>query len=188
MRIKKSIIYTRTGDKGATSLVGGTRVPKSHVRLDVYGTVDELSSYIGWLKCEIKDEEHMEFLSYLQHKMFTIGSYFATETEKMDPKPPSVIHQSDIEKIEKEIDRIDHQLPKIKQFILPGGNEASSRAHICRTIARKVERYAYRLDEQFPVDENVLVFINRLSDYLFVLARFESVSTNEEIFWEQGKF
>lgn len=188
MRIKKSIIYTKTGDKGATSLVGGTRVHKSHVRLDVYGTVDELSSYIGWLKCEVKDDDNQEFLSYLQHKMFTIGSYFATETEKMDPKPPSVIHQSDIEKIEKEIDRIDHQLPKIKQFILPGGNETSSRAHICRTIARKVERYAYKLDEQFPVDEGVLVFINRLSDYLFVLARFESVSTNDEIFWEQGKF
>lgn len=188
MRIKKSIIYTKTGDKGTTSLVGGTRVHKSHLRLDVYGTVDELSSYIGWLKCEIKDEDNQEFLSYLQHKMFTIGSYFATETEKMDPKPPSVIHQSDIEKIEKEIDRIDHQLPKIKQFILPGGNEPSSRAHICRTIARKVERYAYRLDELIPVDESVLVFINRLSDYLFVLARFESVCTNDEIFWEQGKF
>ena len=188
MRIKKSIIYTKTGDKGATSLVGGTRVSKAHVRLDVYGTVDELNSYLGWLMCEIKEEDNKQFLLYIQHKMFTIGSYFATETEKMDPKPPSVIYLSDIEKIEKEIDRIDHQLPKIKQFILPGGNESSSRAHICRTIARKVERYAYRLDVDFPVDENVLVFINRLSDYLFVLARFESVKANEEIFWEQGKF
>lgn len=186
--MKKSIIYTKTGDKGATSLVGGTRVSKAHMRLDAYGTVDELNSYIGWLSCVVEDDENKVFLSYLQHKMFTIGSYFATETEKMEPKPASVIEDSDIEKIEKEIDRIDFGLPKIKKFILPGGNEPSSRAHICRTVSRRVERIAYGLDTEYPVDEKVLIFINRLSDYFFVLARFEGNKTQEEIFWEQGKF
>ncbi len=186
--MKKSIIYTKTGDKGATSLVGGTRVSKAHLRLDAYGTVDELNSFIGWLSCAVEEDVNKTFLSYLQHKMFTIGSYFATETEKMDPKPASIIESSDIEKIEKEIDRIDFNLPKIRKFILPGGNEASSRAHICRTVSRRVERIAYRLDAEFPVDESVLVFINRLSDYFFVLARHEGHTAGEEIFWEQGKF
>ncbi len=185
--MKKSIIYTKTGDKGATSLVGGTRVSKSHVRLDVYGTSDELNSYIGWLRCVVEDNLNKDFLSYLQHKMFTIGSYFATETEAMDPKPASIIEPDDIEKIEREIDRLDLELPRIKKFILPGGNEPSSRAHICRTVSRRLERMAYHLDNLHKVDNNILIFINRLSDYFFVLARYEGNKTGEEIFWEQGK-
>lgn len=186
--MKKSIIYTKTGDKGATSLVGGMRVSKSHIRLDAYGTIDELNSYIGWLTCEVKDSDNKDFLSYIQHKMFTLGSYLATETEKMNPKPASIIDNDDIAKIEREIDRIDEGLPKIKQFILPGGNEASSRAQICRAVSRRAERNIYKLDNEFPVSQEILVFINRLSDYFFVLARHESIKTGEEIFWEQGKF
>ncbi len=186
--MKKSIIYTKTGDMGATSLVGGTRVSKAHIRLDAYGTVDELNSYIGWLDCEIKDQDNKEFLSFLQHKMFTVGSYLATETEKINPKAASIITEEDIDKIEKEIDRIDSLLPKIKQFILPGGNEPSSRAQICRTIARRAERNIYRLDSEFPVAKEILIFINRLSDYFFVLARYENNRVGKEIFWEQGKF
>lgn len=184
--MKKSLIYTKTGDAGKTSLVGGTRVSKAHVRLDAYGTVDELNSFIGWMNCEIKDEENNKFLSYLQHKLFTVGSYLATETEQISPKAASIITDADIERIEKEIDRIDDTLPKLRRFILPGGNEAASRAHICRTISRRAERNVYRVANEFPVAASILTFLNRLSDYFFVLARYESNKTGKEIYWEQG--
>lgn len=180
----KSSIYTKSGDKGKTSLVGGTRVKKTHIRLEAYGTIDELNSFIGWLNCDIKDEETNRFLSYLQHKLFTVGSFLATETEKIPPKAASVITDSDIEKIEKEVDKIDNNLPKLNRFILPGGNEAASRAHICRTISRRAERNVYWVAEEFPVADSVLIFLNRLSDYFFVLARYESNKTGKEIYWE----
>ena len=182
---KMTKIYTKSGDKGKTSLVGGTRVKKTHIRLEAYGTIDELNSFIGWLNCDIKDEETNRFLSYLQHKLFTVGSFLATETEKIPPKSASIITDSDIEKIEKEVDRIDNNLPKLNRFVLPGGNEAASRAHICRTISRRAERNVYRVAEEFPVDSSVLKFLNRLSDYFFVLARYESNKTGKEIYWEQ---
>lgn len=178
-------IYTKSGDKGKTSLVGGTRVKKTHIRLEAYGTIDELNSFIGWLNCEVKDEEPNRFLSYLQHKLFTVGSFLATETEQISPKAASIITDDDIAKIEKEIDRMDNNLPKLTRFVLPGGNEAASRAHICRTISRRAERKVYRVAEEFPVDSSVLKFLNRLSDYFFVLARYESNKTGKEIYWEQ---
>ena len=184
--MKKSLIYTKTGDKGKTSLVGGTRVDKHHIRLDAYGTVDELNSFVGWLIQEVKNETSLQFLSYLQHKLFTVGSHLATDTEVKELHTASIIKDSDIERIEREIDRIDHQLPKIKQFILPGGSESGARAHICRTVSRRAERNVYHVAEHYPVEENVLIFLNRLSDYFFVLARKESSQRGEEIFWEQG--
>ena len=184
--MKKSLIYTKTGDKGKTSLVGGTRVSKTHIRLEAYGTVDELNSFIGWLNCEAKDEETNRFLSFLQHKLFTVGSYLATETEEIQPKAASIITKEDIGTIEKEIDRLDAELPKLTRFILPGGSETASRAHICRTVSRRAERNVYRVAEEFPVAESVLVFLNRLSDYFFVLARYESNKNGKEIYWEQG--
>jgi cob(I)alamin adenosyltransferase len=184
--MKKSIIYTKTGDKGATSLVGGTRVQKTHIRLESYGTIDELNSYIGWLNCEIKEQEHHDFLLYLQHKLFTVGSYLATETESKQPHAASIITGKDIVRIEEQIDKIDASLPRLNRFVLPGGNEAASRAHICRTVSRRAERNVYRVADDFPVAEEVLIFLNRLSDYFFVLAREESNKTSEEIYWEQG--
>ncbi|WP_294081885.1 cob(I)yrinic acid a,c-diamide adenosyltransferase [Proteiniphilum sp. UBA5384] len=184
--MKKSIVYTKTGDKGMTSLVRGMRVSKTHVRLDAYGTVDELNSYIGWLICEVDDTIHRDFLRYIQHKLFTVGSYLATETENKDPKAASIISEKDISRIEEQIDIIDGRLPRLNRFVLPGGNEPASRAHICRTVARRAERNVYRVAEKFPVAEEVLIFLNRLSDYLFVFARYESNKTSEEIFWEQG--
>ncbi|HLW09334.1 MAG TPA: cob(I)yrinic acid a,c-diamide adenosyltransferase [Fermentimonas sp.] len=184
--MKKSIIYTKTGDKGTTGLVGGMRVPKTHVRLDAYGTVDELNSFIGWLNCVIEEEETKQFLRFLQHKLFTVGSYLATETEIKQPKEASIITTNDIERIEKQIDIIDSKLPRLNRFVLPGGNEAASRAHICRTVTRRAERNVYIVAEDYPVSEEVLVFLNRLSDYFFVLSRHESNKTSEEIFWEQG--
>ena len=178
-------IYTKSGDKGKTSLVGGTRVKKTHIRLEAYGTIDELNSFTGWLNCEVKDEETSHFLSYLQHKLFTVGSFLATETEQLSPKAASIITDGDIERIEKEIDRIDNNLPPLNRFILPGGNEPASRAHICRTVSRRAERNVYRVADEFPVDASVLKFLNRLSDYFFVLARYESNKTGKEIYWEQ---
>lgn len=181
--MKKSRIYTTTGDKGKTSLVGGTRVEKTHIRLEAYGTVDELNSFVGWLKCEIHDEETSDFLMFVQHKLFSIGAYLATETENKQPSAGSLISASDIERIETEIDKIDSRLPKLTQFVLPGGNESGSRAHICRTVARRTEREIYRVAEIYPVDEQILIFINRLSDYFFVLARQECNKVSKEIYW-----
>lgn len=184
--MKKSIVYTKTGDKGTTSLVRGMRVSKTHIRLEAYGTVDELNSCIGWLSCVVEEQQHRDFLSYVQHKLFTVGSYLATETESKDPKPASIISENDIARIEGQIDLIDEKLPRLNRFVLPGGNEPAARAHICRTVTRRAERNVYRVAEKFPVAEEVLIFLNRLSDYFFVLARYESNKTAEEIFWEQG--
>jgi len=184
--MKKSIIYTKTGDKGSTSLVGGRRVLKTHIRLESYGTIDELNSFIGWLNCEMTAKEHHDFLLFIQHKLFAVGSYLATETESQQPVAASIITGKDIARIEEQIDKIDGSLPRLKRFVLPGGNETASRAHICRTVARRAERNVYRVAEDFPVAEEVLIFLNRLSDYFFVLAREESNKTAEEIYWEQG--
>lgn len=182
---KKSGVYTKTGDKGKTSLVGGTRVSKNHVRLDAYGTVDELNSYIGWLNCVINDKQTNDFLLFLQHKLFVVGSYLATETEMISPQSASILLEMDIARIESEIDLLDAGLPKINRFVLPGGSESASRTHICRTVCRRAERSVYRLLNQFPVDETILVFLNRLSDYFFVLARRECNVSGREIYWEQ---
>lgn len=182
--MKKSPVYTRTGDKGTTALVGGTRVPKSHVRLEAYGTIDELNSFVGFLICQIEDEDSLKILSFIQHKLFTVGSYLATETEAVSPKAASIITDENIVLIEKEMDKIDSELPPLRQFVLPGGSEAASRAHICRTVARRAERCMYRVKEEYPVDDNILKFVNRLSDYFFLLARCESNKKGSEIFWD----
>lgn len=184
--MKKSLIYTKTGDKGTTGLVGGTRVPKTHIRLEAYGTIDELNSHIGWLNCFVEEPEHNDFLRYIQHKLFTIGSYLATETETKQPKEASILSDKDIERLEKQIDLLDSELPRLNRFVLPGGNESASRAHICRTITRRAERNVYSVAEKYPVADEVLIFLNRLSDYFFLLARFESNKSSQEIFWEQG--
>lgn len=182
----KSRIYTRTGDGGKTSLVGGKRVPKTHVRLNAYGTVDELNSFVGSLICEISDDDTLIILSFIQHKLFTVGSYLATETEAMPPKAASIIKNEDIERLEVEMDKIDSELPPLKQFILPGGSEAASRAHICRSVCRRAERCIYLVNEEYPIDEQILKFVNRLSDYFFLLARRECNKNGTEIFWDNS--
>jgi len=183
--MKKSAVYTKTGDGGQTSLVGGARVSKTHVRLDAYGAVDELNSFVGWLNCAIDDAECREFLLFVQCKLFSIGGYLATETENSEPKNAATLSENDITRIETEIDKIDSQLPALRHFVLPGGNETTSRAHICRTVTRRVERLVYRVAENYPVADEVFVFLNRLSDYFFVLARQESIKKSEEIYWKQ---
>jgi cob(I)alamin adenosyltransferase len=181
--MKKSNVYTKTGDAGKTSLVGGTRVSKTHVRLEAYGTVDELNSFVGLLACQIDDENTSNVLSFVQHKLFAVGSSLATDTETMPLKAAGIVTDEDIARLEQEIDRLDGELPALNNFVLPGGSEAAARAHLCRTICRRAERNIYRLKEDFWVDNHVLMFINRLSDYFFMLARKEANKTGSEIFW-----
>lgn len=183
--MKKSLIYTGTGDKGTTSLVGGQRVSKAHQRIESYGTIDELNSFIGLLITSLEGEDDRNFLLFVQHKLFTIGSYLATDQETTELKVESRVTPESITKIEREIDRLDNELPKMKHFVLPGGCRSASLAHVCRTVCRRAERQIYRLAEEHPVEEPVLVFINRLSDYLFVLARKECINNNgKEIIWD----
>lgn len=183
--MKKSSIYTGGGDRGTTSLVGGTRVSKAHQRIESYGTVDELNSFIGLLVTSLNEREDIDFLSFIQHKLFAIGSYLATDQETTSLKAESRITTGNIERIEHEIDRLDSELPRMKGFVLPGGCRSASLAHVCRTVCRRAEREIYRLVETCPVEDAVLVFMNRLSDYLFVLARKECIENNgEEIIWD----
>ena len=180
----KSTIYTKTGDKGKTSLVGGKRVDKTHIRLDAYGTVDELNSFVGLLVCEVKDNELNEFLLYIQNKLFVVGSYLATETEAVTLQAAQIITEKDIEALETMMDAMDAKLPKLSRFILPGGSESAARAHVCRTVCRRAERNVYKVADEFPIHEMILIFLNRLSDFFFLTARLESLKTGKEMFWE----
>lgn len=183
--MKKSVVYTRTGDKGLTSLVGGQRVSKTNHRIESYGTIDELNSFIGLLMTELTDPQDLDFLLFVQHKLFTIGSYLATDQTSTELRIESKVSEESIRRIEHEIDRIDMDLPKMNHFILPGGSRSASLAHVCRTICRRAERWIYRLHEECPVEDAVLIFVNRLSDYMFVLARKECIKNNgHEIIWD----
>ncbi|GAD06881.1 cob(I)yrinic acid a c-diamide adenosyltransferase [Porphyromonas crevioricanis] len=170
----KSRIYTGGGDKGTTSLVGGERVPKFDTRLEAYGTIDELNSFIGLLIAEELLPEDYEFLSWIQHKLFTIGSYLATNQDTTSLMVESYVFPKTIERIEKEIDRLDGAMPRMTAFILPAGGRQGALAHVCRTVCRRAERHIYRLiSEGAKVEDAVLKFVNRLSDYFFALARKE---------------
>lgn len=184
--MKKSIIYTGGGDKGTTALVGGFRVPKTHPRLEAYGTIDELNSHIGLLMADVDDPETLDILRFIQHKLFTVGSYLATDPDKTDFRIESRVTPDAIHRIESAIDRIDAQLPRLNAFVLPGGNRSSAQAHVCRTVCRRTERLIYSLTETGAVvEEAVLVFMNRLSDLLFVIARNECVRCgDDEIIWD----
>ena len=185
--MEKSKIYTGTGDRGTTSLVGGQRVSKAHQRIESYGTIDELNSFIGLLITSLEDPADTEFLSFVQHKLFTIGSYLATDQSTTELRIESRVTPESIARIEGEIDRVDSTLPKMRHFVLPGGCRSASLAHVCRTVCRRAERQIYRLAETDPVEEPVLVFINRLSDYLFVLARKECLKNEgKEIIWDSS--
>ena len=183
--MNKSSIYTKTGDKGKTSLVGGKRVDKTHIRLDAYGTVDELNSFTGLLVCEVTDIELKDFLLYIQNKLFVVGSYLATEADALNPEAVPIITDSDIEAIEAIMDKLDAQLPKLTRFILPGGSKSAARAHICRTVCRRAERCTYKVANEFEIDNHILIFLNRLSDFFFLTARFECQKTGKEMYWEQ---
>ena len=179
----KSKIYTGVGDKGKTSLVGGFRVSKTHPRLEAYGTIDELNSFIGLLVEEVNGDDIRELLLFIQSKLFSVGSYLATDPSKTEYKIESYITEDSIKKIEESIDLIDSKLPKMKSFVIPGGSRSAALAHVCRTVCRRAERNIYQVKELDEVEEYVLVFINRLSDLLFVIARSECLLKNGEEFF-----
>ncbi|TSJ40603.1 cob(I)yrinic acid a,c-diamide adenosyltransferase [Mucilaginibacter corticis] len=163
-------IYTKTGDKGFTSLIGGTRVPKHHLRIDSYGTVDELNSYIGLIRDQDLAPHDKDLLKEIQDRLFTIGSSLAADPEKSKMVIPD-FDLTDIELLEQEMDTINETLPPLKHFILPGGSNTISYCHIARCVCRRAERLVVHLAEESVVDDKVIIYLNRLSDYLFTLGR-----------------
>ncbi len=167
---KEFKIYTKTGDKGTTSLIGGTRVPKSDLRIESYGTVDELSSWIGLIRDQDIDSKIADNLIKIQDRLFTIESNLACDTTNYK-KPLPEIYENDIKFLEDEIGCMNEELPPLRSFLLSGGNVIVSYCHIARTICRRAERLVIQLDKKHNVDPIILSYINRLSDYLFVLSR-----------------
>jgi len=164
-------IYTRTGDKGQTSLIGGTRVPKFHPRIEAYGTIDELNSYIGLIRDQGIDQHFKDLLLEIQDRLFTAESIIALDPAAEATVKLPALNESDITLLEKEIDRMNEDLPELKSFILPGGHPIVSYCHIARCICRRAERHTIHLSQSQPVEELVIKYLNRLSDFLFVLAR-----------------
>lgn len=165
-------VYTKTGDKGLTGLIGGTRVAKHHIRIETYGTVDELNAYIGLLRDKITDEEDIAFLIHIQDRLFTLGSLLASDPEKSKMTLPELLPE-DILAIEQRIDKMDKALEPMKSFILPGGHEVVSFIHISRCVCRRAERLVSALNSETETDYQIgLQYLNRLSDYLFVYGRF----------------
>lgn len=164
-------IYTKTGDKGKTSLLGGTRVPKFHPRIEAYGTIDELNSYVGLLRDQDIDAHDKAILLEIQDRLFTLESMVAKDPEvKLTYELPQV-NQEDIQLLEMEMDAMNENLPELKNFILPGGHTIVSYCHIARCVCRRAERHTLRLAQAQPVEEVIIMYLNRLSDYFFVLSR-----------------
>ena len=183
-------IYTKTGDKGKTSLFGGTRVPKYHLRIESYGTVDELNSHIGLIRDQKIDKNTSQVLLKIQNELFTLGAMLATPPEKKvlkSGKERLNINKIDIKSItllEVEMDTMNENLPPMTNFVLPGGHTTVSFCHIARCICRRAERLVTQLNEESTIDELIIVYLNRLSDYLFVLARKLTIDNKaQEIPW-----
>ena len=177
--MKKATIYTGTGDNGTTSLCGGTRVGKDHPRVETYGTLDELNAHLGLLAASLNDNRAIELIEGIENCVFTIGCHLANEKSQECP-----ICDSDIEKLEKEIDAISASLPPLKSFILPAGSEQAARANVCRTICRRAERQMTTLGREHNVAPLALVDVNRLSDYLFMLQR--QLLDGKEKLWQKA--
>ncbi|MBR5912410.1 MAG: cob(I)yrinic acid a,c-diamide adenosyltransferase [Bacteroidales bacterium] len=185
----KNLTYTRTGDEGKTSLIGGLRVAKFDDRVEAYGTVDELSAFIGVLyDQEGIPAETKTVLDMIQNKLFTIESHFALDENSEVKKMIPLLTAEDVAFLEHEIDMMNEKLPELRSFVIPGGNLKASHAHVCRTVCRRAERQGWRLAAQHPVDSLDLKYLNRLSDYFFVVARFfcylENINENN---WESTK-
>lgn len=183
-------VYTKTGDTGTTALFGGTRVPKHHIRIESYGTVDELNSHIGLIRDQDMSDLYKNVLIEIQDRLFTVGAILATPPEKEtlkngQPRLQNLgIVESDIEFLENEIDTMEEALPPMTHFVLPGGHTTVSYCHIARCVCRRAERLAVHLNDIEPTDERVIKYLNRLSDYLFVLARKLSHDLNaDEVQW-----
>lgn len=179
-------IYTKTGDKGTTSLIGGTKVSKSHIRIESYGTVDELNSWIGVISDHTNDEQTKKILKEIQDRLFTIGSSLACDPEKEPKLKIPDLHNTDVVYLENEIDRMNEKLEPMRAFILPGGSPSVSFAHVARCVCRRAERLCVAMtDENMEVEALVLQYLNRLSDYLFMLARYLGKLENAaEVQWK----
>lgn len=179
-------IYTKTGDAGKTSLIGGTKVFKSDPRIEAYGTVDELNSHIGLVSDYCNDEHAKTILKEIQDRLFTIGAELACDPEKKTKMLIPDLHETDISLLEKEMDAMDTELPVMKNFILPGGSPAVSFMHIARCVCRRAERCCVNLSQNAEdVNPLIIKYINRLSDYLFMLARYNGMKNNTpEIIWK----
>lgn len=176
-------VYTKKGDEGTTSLIGGTRVPKHHLRIETYGTVDELNSWIGIIRDQLTDETTKDFLKEIQDRLFTVGSSLASDPEKSRMVIPD-LKPEDVEQLENAIDGMTEVLPELKSFVLPGGHVLNSQCHVARCVCRRAERLVVHLSESEKVESLILQYLNRLSDYLFVLSRWVSFKSNaEEIPW-----
>lgn len=179
----KMKIYTKTGDAGETSLIGGTRVPKHHLKIEAYGTVDELNSYLGLVRDSFDDSHSRDILFQIQNNLFVIGSHLA-EDKKVSKMVLPEIEEAQILLLETEMDSMNEVLPELKYFILPGGHIAASYTHIARCICRRAERCATHLSETEAVGSDIIKYLNRLSDYLFVLARYAAFKNKaEELKW-----
>ncbi|GGH46105.1 cob(I)yrinic acid a c-diamide adenosyltransferase [Mangrovimonas yunxiaonensis] len=187
-------IYTKTGDKGTTALFGGTRVPKHHIRIESYGTVDELNSHLGLIRDQAIAQHHKDLLAHIQDRLFTLGAILATDPEKAVLKSGKErlnipkISAENIAVLEQEMDAMNEALPPMTHFVLPGGHQTVSFCHIARCVCRRAERLAAALNDISPIDDKVLMYLNRLSDYLFVLARKLTYDLNaKEIKWIPDK-
>lgn len=178
-------IYTKTGDKGTTALFGGKRVEKDNLRIESYGTVDELNALIGTAVAEINDLELIEVLKNIQLDLFTLGSDLATPIDTNISFTVPRIEEESVLRLEQEIDKFTNKLPELKNFILPGGSKGSSLLHLARTVCRRGERAVVELKRKEEIGENILVYLNRLSDLLFVLARYANLVVNTpDIEWK----
>lgn len=176
-------VYTKTGDKGTTALFGGARVPKNHIRIESYGTVDELNSYIGLIRDSLNDEHLKLVLKEIQDRLFTLGAILATDPSKKNLNTPDLEIQ-DVTYLESEIDKMEEGLEPLKSFILPGGHPTVSFCHIARCVCRRAERLCVALNENEPILPVVMQYLNRLSDYLFVLGRWVAkILDAEEVCW-----
>jgi cob(I)alamin adenosyltransferase len=176
-------IYTKTGDKGDTALIGGTRVTKADLRIETYGTVDELNSYLGLVRDQMVNAGRQHILVEIQDRLFTIGASLASDPAKSTRHIPDLL-ESDIELLEREMDAMDAELPELRSFVLPGGHPSVSHCHVARCVCRRAERLVIRLGEESYVDALIIKYLNRLSDYLFVLSRMMAQELDaEQIPW-----
>ena len=185
MKITK--VYTRTGDQGETSLVGGVRIKKSHIRLEAYGTVDELSAHLGLLAAMLPEGDDKEMIQGVQNSLFNVCTNLATDQDQTPLYPSAHLREGEIGRLEKEVDTIMGMLPEKQGFVLPGGTREAAQAHVCRTVCRRAERRIVELSKTATVSPEVLQYINRLSDYLYVLAcRLNFLGGTDEILWHKG--
>ena len=177
-------IYTRKGDKGFTSLIGGRKVPKNHSRIEAYGTIDELIAHIGLLHDMIQSKKYRKILIRIENRLMVCAAILASECGDCEQKVPD-LNESDVNLLEKEIDRIEEYLPSLGSFVLPGGHPASSQCHVARTVCRRAERQITSISKKNNIPDVLLKYVNRLSDYLFVLSRKVLHDTGKkEIFWD----